>query len=60
MTEVGITNDIEKAATHSGNLLIDATECPQNITYPSDLKLLNASREKAEEVIDNLYNHALH
>jgi hypothetical protein len=33
---------------------------PQNITYPTDLKLLNASREKSEELIDRLYNPSLH
>jgi hypothetical protein len=60
MTEAGITNDLEKVATHSGKLLIDATACPQNITYPTDVKLLNASREKTEEIIDKLYNPALH
>lgn len=59
-TDAEITNDIEKVATHFGKLLIDATACPQNITYPTDLKLLNASREKTEEIIDKLYNPALH
>lgn len=33
---------------------------PQNITYPTDLKLLNAAREKSEELIDILYNSLLH
>ena len=28
---------------------------PQNITYPTDLKLLNAARKKAEEILDKLY-----
>ena len=40
---------------HKGKLLMDATAVPQNITYPTDLKLLNAAREKSEELIDKLY-----
>ena len=39
---------------HKGDLLIDATVCPQNITYPTDLDLLNTSREKLEDMIDFL------
>lgn len=41
-------------------MITDATVAPQNITYPTDLKLLNASREKSEELIDILYNPLLH
>lgn len=40
---------------HKGILKIDATVINQDITYPTDLKLLNASRLKAEEIIDSLY-----
>ena len=39
---------------------MDATVAPQNITYPTDLKLLNASREKSEELIDKLYRKEIH
>ncbi len=59
MTAGVMRNDGQNVCTHSGKLLIDATACPQNITYPTDLKLLNASREKTEEIIDKLYNPAL-
>jgi hypothetical protein len=41
--------------THKGKLLIDATACPQDIGYPTDLNLLNDAREKSEELIDFLY-----
>lgn len=41
--------------THKGKLLIDATACPQDISYPTDLNLLNDAREKSEELIDFLY-----
>ena len=52
--------ETESPITHSGKLLIDATACPQDITYPTDLKLLNASREKSEEIIDKLYDPSVH
>ena len=45
---------------HKGKLLIDATVAPQNITFPTDLKLLNAAREKSEELVDKLYCKELH
>jgi len=50
----------EKPFTHQGKLLVDATAVPQNITYPTDLKLINSSRVKSEEIIDCLYNRILH
>lgn len=43
------------AITHEGKLLIDATACPQDIRYPTDLNLLNDAREKSDELIDFLY-----
>lgn len=41
--------------THKGRLLVDATACPQDIAYPTDLNLLNDARLKSEEIIDLLY-----
>jgi len=38
-----------------GTVKIDATAIPQNITYPTDTKLLNHSRELSESIIDELY-----
>ena len=38
-----------------GQLLIDATCVPADITYPTDLKLLNDAREKTEAIIDSLH-----
>lgn len=43
-----------------GTLLMDATVSPQNITYPTDLKVLNSSRIKSEKIIDLLYDKELH
>ena len=41
--------------THKGRLLIDATACPQDIAYPTDLNLLNDARLKSEDLVDMLY-----
>lgn len=41
--------------THEGTLLIDATACPQNIAYPTDINLLSESREILEGIIDDLH-----
>jgi hypothetical protein len=43
-----------------GQLIVDATACPQDIAYPTDLKLLNDAREKSEELIDHIYDPVLH
>ena len=45
---------------NKGRLLMDATVAPQNITFPTDLKLLNAARIKSEQLIDVLYQPSLH
>jgi hypothetical protein len=45
---------------NSGKMIIDATVCPQDIAYPTDLNLLNDAREKSEELIDFLYQAELH
>jgi len=43
-----------------GTALMDATACPQDIAYPTDLNLLNDAREKSEMLIDILYVKELH
>jgi hypothetical protein len=48
------------SSTHRGKMIIDATVCPQDIAYPTDLNLLNDAREKSEELIDVLYKKELH
>ncbi len=37
-----------------GTLTIDASCTPADITYPTDLKLLNEARESSERIIDAL------
>lgn len=41
--------------THKGKLITDATACPQDIAYPTDLNLLNDARKKSEAIIDFLH-----
>ncbi len=43
-----------------GRVLFDATACPQDIAYPTDLGLLSEAREKSEQLIDEIYCAALH
>ena len=50
----------ENAVPNKGRLITDATACPQDIAYPTDLNLLNDAREKSEELIDILYDADLH
>ena len=47
--------DTEPQKENQGKLLMDATCVPADITFPTDLKLLNAAREKTEEIIDVLH-----
>ncbi len=41
--------------SHGGKLLVDATCSPADITFPTDLGLLNKAREKTEMFIDLLH-----
>ena len=41
--------------THKGKLIINASIADQDIRYPTDINLLNQSREISEEIIDALY-----
>lgn len=47
----------QEPPTHKGELKVDATVAPQKIAYPTDLDLLNASRECTEGLIDALSTH---
>jgi len=38
-----------------GKLIVDATCTPADITYPTDLKLLNEAREKTEDILDRMH-----
>jgi transposase, IS5 family len=47
--------DADKDNNNNGSLIIDATACPQDIAYPTDLNLLSESREKLEKMIDKIH-----
>mgnify|MGYP000206334445 FL=1 len=47
---------VEKASTHQGKLILDATVAEQAIRFPTDLSLLNESREISEQIIDRLHS----
>lgn len=40
----------------NGQLMVDATCTPVDITFPTDIKLLNKAREKSEQIIDILHH----
>ena len=52
--------DTTNSPDHKGRVIYDATACPQDIAYPTDLNLLNDAREKLEELIDHIYLKELH
>ncbi len=47
----------DKKVELRGSLIMDATVSPQEIAYPTDLGLLNDSREKSDELIDGLMEY---
>jgi IS5 family transposase len=56
----GNEQDTTNEPEHKGRVIYDATACPQDIAYPTDLNLLNDAREKLEELIDHVYIKELH
>lgn len=58
--EAGDTHDDEgEAPKNKGRLKVDATVADQEMKYPTDLNLLNISRENLERMIDLLYDKEL-
>jgi hypothetical protein len=49
------TNLSQEPVANKGRVLMDASACPQDIAYPTDLDLLSSAREKSEQLIDILY-----
>ena len=43
-----------------GKLILDATVAPADIRYPTDIDLLNRSREHLEKAVDILWPHVTH
>ena len=52
--------DRKEKVENRGRILFDATACPQDIAYPTDLTLLSDAREVSERLIDGLYQPGLH
>jgi len=59
-TESNNQQDNTNDTGHRGRVIYDATACPQDIAYPTDLNLLSDAREKLEELIDHIYTKELH
>lgn len=54
--EPGSSSSTEsESPSNQRKLLLDATCAPSDITYPTDIGLLNESREKLENMIDALH-----
>lgn len=53
----GTLQDEAKEQKNQGLLLLDATCAPADITYPTDVGLLNEAREKLKGIIDKLHPH---
>lgn len=47
--------ETKQEVTHKGSYILDATVADQYIKYPTDVELLNDSRQKSEGIIDELY-----
>ena len=58
-TEPSAENSLESEEVserkNRGKLIADATCTPADITYPTDLKILNKAREQTEKIIDILH-----
>jgi len=50
--ETDESKDKDSDGRHKGMLIMDATAVPQDIAYPTDVGLLNESREKLERILD--------
>ncbi|MEG4595417.1 IS5 family transposase [Microcoleus sp. F8_C2] len=54
-TEKKKDSDAKNESVNRGKLIIDATCAPADISYPTDLGLLNGARVHTEKIIDILY-----
>ena len=48
-------DDKDDPDDNKGQLIVDATVAPADITFPTDMKLLNKSRELLERMVDTLH-----
>jgi len=52
---IGKDGQDEELDKNKGKMIVDATVAPQAIRYPTDIDLLNESRQISEQIIDVLY-----
>jgi hypothetical protein len=57
--EAEILEESTEELSHRGTLILDATCCPQDIRYPTDIGLMNHARELCEEIIDRLFESVM-
>jgi len=43
---------------NKGSMIVDATACPQEIAYPTDVDILNDARMKSEELMDIVFEYS--
>jgi hypothetical protein len=55
LTPAGESNP-EKKITHKGKLITDATACPQDIAFTTDLNMLNDAHEMSVKMTNLLYD----
>lgn len=55
-----VETPVTQSKFYHGKMIIDATAFPQDITYPTDIKLIYACIEKSQIIIDKLYDKKLH
>jgi len=51
------TGNASSEPENKGTMILDATVAPADVRYPTDLSLLNESRENTEEMIDELWGY---
>jgi transposase, IS5 family len=51
-----VDDDPSGDRNNQGTVILDATACPQDIAYPTDLNLLSEARQISERLIDTIYN----
>lgn len=50
----GGSDDTTETSANNGTMILDATCAPQNISFPTDVNLLNEARENLERIIDDV------
>ena len=53
-------NSSKQEGTSKGKMIVDATVAEQKIAYPTDLNVLNQSRELSESILDTLWKNTEH